>query len=198
MKKRGEICYNDRMKKAVVVLLLALALPVAAEEETGGFPSAYLGVSGGIFLPGNGSSLKRAATVSARGGWYLSDNLALELEGGAAPNAVFSSGGNATVTAFSARGLFHLTGIEEFDLLFGCERFDPFVTFGAAALCAARHVFADGSHRTAIGPTAGVGAFYHLTDSWSLRFDATAAMAVDSPCGMAYGLALGLQRSFGE
>ena len=106
--------------------------------------------------------------------------------------------GNAAVTALAARGLFHLTGIEEFDLLFGCERFDPFVTFGAAALFASRHVFADDSHRTAIGPTAGVGAFYHLTDSWSLRFDATAAMAVDTPCGMCYGLSLGLQWCFGE
>jgi hypothetical protein len=186
------------MKKLVVLAVLALALPVAAEEEAGDCPPAYLGASGGIFLPGNGSSLKRAAMASARGGWYLSDNLALELEGGCAPNAASSRGGNATVTAFAARGLFHLTGIEEFDLLFGCERFDPFVTFGAAALFASRHVFADDSHRTAIGPTAGVGAFYHLTDSWSLRFDATAAMAVDTPCGMCYGLSLGLQWSFGE
>ena len=186
------------MKKTFVLAVLALALSGAAEEETVGIAPAYLGASGGIFLPGNGSSLKRAGTVSARGGWYLSENLALEMEGGCAPNVASSRGGNATVTAFAARGLFHLTGIEEFDRLFGCERFDPFVTFGAAALFASRHVFADGSHRTAIGPTAGVGAFYHLTDRWSLRFDATAAMAVDTPCGMSYGLSLGLQWSFGE
>ena len=186
------------MKKTFVLAVLALALPVAAEDESSGYAPAYLGASGGLFLPGNGSLLKRAAMASARGGWYLSDNLALELEGGAAPNAVSSRGGNATVTMFAARGLFHLTGIEEFDKLFGCERFDPFVTFGAAALFASRHVFADDSHRTAIGPTVGVGAFYHLTDRWSLRFDATAAMAVDTPCGMAYGLSLGLQWSFGE
>ena len=186
------------MKKLLVLSVLALALAGVAEEESGGFPPAYLGASGGIFLPGNGSSLKRAGSVAARGGWYLSDNLALELEGGCVPNAVSSHGGNATVTAFAARGLFHLTGIEEFDLLFGCERFDPFVTFGASALFASRHVFADDSHRTAIGPAVGVGAFYHLTDSWSLRFDATAAMAVDTPCGMFYGLSLGLQWSFGD
>ena len=167
-------------------------------EESADFDRAYIGASGGILLPGNGNSLKRAAMVSARGGWYFSENLALELEGACAPSAVSSSGGNAAVTALAARGLFHLTGIEEFDLLFGCERFDPFVTFGAAALFASRHVFADDSHRTAVGPTAGLGAFYHLTDSLSLRFDATAAMAVDTPCGMVYGLALGLQWSFGE
>ena len=187
------------MKKILALVVLSLAASVAAEEEeTFGAPPAYLGASGGIFLPGNGSSLKRAAMASARGGWYLSENLALELEVGCAPNAVSSHGGNATVTAFAARGLFHLTGIEEFDRLFGCERFDPFVTFGAAAFFASRHVFADDSHRTAIGPTAGVGAFYHLTDSWSLRFDATAAMSVDTPCGMSFGISLGLQWSFGE
>ena len=186
------------MKRLIAVAALALALPVAAEEEAGGFPPAYLGASGGISLPGNGSSLKRAAAAAARGGWYLSDNLALELEVGCVPSTVSSSGGNATVTTLAARGLFHLAGIEEFDLLFGCERFDPFVTFGAAALFASRHVFADGSRRTAIGPTAGAGAFYHLTDSLSLRFDAVAAMAVDTPCGMCYGLSLGLQWSFGE
>lgn len=167
-------------------------------EETDGYTPAYVGASGGIFLPGNGSSLKRAAMASAHGGWYLSDNLALELEGGCVPNAVSSRGGNATVAAFAARGLFHLTGIDEFDKLFGCERFDPFVTFGASALFASRHVFADDSHRTAIGPTAGLGAFYHLTDSWSLRFDAATALALDTPCGMAYSLSLGLQWSFGE
>ncbi len=187
------------MKRRLLALVaLALALPGVAEEERGDSPPAYLGASGGIFLPGNGSSLRRAGYVAARGGWYLSDNFALELEGGCVPNAVSSHGGNATVTAFAARGLFHLTGIEEFDLLFGCERFDPFVTFGASALFSSRHVFADDSHRTAIGPTVGVGAFYHLTDNWSLRFDATAAMAVDTPCGMSYGLSLALQWSFGD
>jgi opacity protein-like surface antigen len=167
-------------------------------EETDGYAPAYLGASGGIFLPGNGNSLKRAAMASARGGWYVSDNLAIELEGGSVPNAVSSHGGNATVTSLAARGLFHLTGIDEFDKLFGCERFDPFVTFGASALFASRHVFADDSHRTAIGPTVGAGVFYHLSDSWSLRFDATAAMALDTPCGMAYGLSAGLQWTFGE
>ena len=92
------------MKKTFVLAVLALALPGAAEEEAAGAAPAYLGASGGIFLPGNGNSLKRAATVSARGGWYLSDNLALELEGGCVPNAASSRGGNATVTAFAARG----------------------------------------------------------------------------------------------
>ena len=186
------------MKQILALVVLSLAASVAAEEEeTVGAPPAYLGASGGIFLPGNGSSLKRAAMASARGGWYLSENLALELEGGCAPNAVSSHGGNATVTAFAARGLFHLTGIEEFDRLFGCERFDPFVTFGAHAAFASKHVFADCSHRSAFGPMAGVGAFYHLTERLSVRAEARAALCCDSPCGMLYGVFAGLQYSFG-
>ena len=66
------------------------------------------------------------------------------------------------------------------------------------ALCASRHAFADDSHRTGIGPSVGFGAFYHLTDNWSLRAEARAALAVDSPCGMTYALLAGLQYSFGD
>ena len=60
------------------------------------------------------------------------------------------------------------------------------------------HVVADDSHRTGIGPSAGFGAFYHLTDSWSLRAEARAALAVDSPCGMDYSILAGVQYSFGD
>lgn len=185
------------VKKLLAFLaVLAAGLGAKAEEETG-FAPWYLGASGGVFLPGCGNSLERAAFAAVRGGRYFTDNFALELEGGCAPNSVLSSGGNATVTAFAARGLFHLAGFEEFDMLFGCERFDPFVSFGVASFFASRHAFAGDSHRTGIGPSAGAGAFYHLTDQWSLRFDATAAMTADTPCGMAFGLGLGVQRSFG-
>jgi len=191
-----EYAILSAVKTYLVLAILAAGLFAIAEEETGVDPW-YASASGGVFLPGNGNSLRRAASVAVRGGRYVTDNLALELEGGCVPNASMSSGGNATVTTFAARGLFHLSGIDEFDKLFGCERFDPFVSLGAAAFFASHHAFADGSHRTGIGPSAGLGAFYHITDNWSLRFDASTAMTVDTPCGMAYGVGLGLQRSFG-
>lgn len=168
----------------------------AAESEEVSVPPWYVGAGAGILLPGGGSSLSRAAQSSARVGWYASDFVAFELEGACAPNA--SSGdGHAAVTGLAARGLFHLSGWEAFGKLFGYERLDPFVTAGVQTLLSSRHVFADGSHRTAAGPAVGLGALYYLSDSWALRFDATAAMSVDSPCGMNYVLAAGVQWSFG-
>lgn len=181
------------VKRAIAMLLLAAAPVVWAE----GGGETYVGAGGGLLLPGNGVRARRAAEVSVNAGWYATEFLAWEAAASCAPRAVRNGGGDTSVTALAVRGLFHLTGIEEFDLLFGCERFDPFVTFGAAAAFAARHAFADGASRTGIGPAAGVGAFYHLTDEWSLRFDAGAALAAGSPCGMSYALGVGLRRSFG-
>ena len=37
----------------------------------------YVGAAGGILLPGSGNSLRRAAEVSVRGGYCLSDYLAV-------------------------------------------------------------------------------------------------------------------------
>ncbi len=161
----------------------------------GEFP-AYVGASGGLLLPGNGNCLRRAAEVSVFAGCYTSDFLAWEIEGTCAPN-VSSRFGNETLSGASVRGLFHLTGIEAFDRLFGCERFDPFVTFGAAALFCSQDVFAEDSHRASFGPTAGIGAFYHLTENLDLRCDARAMLGCDSPCGMLYSVVLGLQWNFG-
>ncbi len=157
----------------------------------------YVGASGGILLPGSGNSLRRAAEVSVRGGYCISDYLAVEAEGMCAPSVVSDMGGGTTLSGVAAQGLFHCSGWETFDRLFGCERLDPFVTLGGAARFAGRHVFADGTHRTAFGPIFGLGTFYHLTDALSLRLEARAQLCADTPCGMLYGMAAGLQYSFG-
>ena len=183
------------------LFLFCVALVVAsflvAEEVDDGVSCGYAGASAGMSLPGNGSSLKRAALVAARGGWYLDEYFALEAEALCAPNAA-SGEGCTPVWGGAVQALWHLSGWEAFDKLFGCERFAPFLTGGVQTLCAPRHVFADGSHRTGTGPCAGFGAFYHLTDNISLRAEARAALAVDSPCGMAYSLLAGVQFSFGD
>ncbi len=189
------------MKKVVLALSLAFVAGfVFAEEETDAdfvLTSPYMGVSGGMLLPGNGNSLSRAAEVSARVGCYFwSDFAAIELEGMCAPN-VATHPGNEALSGVAARVLFHLRGIDEFDKLFGCERFDPYVSIADVARFGARHVFADRSHRTALGRAVGVGALYHLTDHLALRFDAQAMLAIDSPCGMLYSVGLGLQWTFG-
>lgn len=185
---RGE---GKRLKLRILVCVGLLALVCGADAV-----QPYVGVSGDLLLPGNGNSLERAGEVAVRAGFYATDFLAWEVEGVCAPNVSTRDGGEA-LSGVGVRGLYHLTGIEEFNLLFGCERFDPFVTFGAATRFGARHAFADDSHRTATGPTAGVGAFYHLTDNLDLRFDAQAMLGCDSPCGMLYAVGVGLQWNFG-
>ena len=180
----------------VLAALAAWSMPAAeapGEDESGGW---YVGAAGGLLLPGCGNSLRRAAEVSVRAGRYLDEYVAVELEGACAPNAC-SRDGNGALSGVAARGVFHLSGIDFYDNLFGCERFDPFVTFGAATRFGPRHAFADGSHRTSTGPVAGFGAFYHLTDSLDLRVDAQAMLGADSPCGLLFAAVAGLQWNFG-
>lgn len=190
--------YNLCVRKLLTTCLavLTVGLLSAAEETVDDFSPWSLGVGGNVLLPGNGNSLSRAAQVSLRGGYYLTESFALELEASSAPN-VSSDEGHTALTGLGAHGLFHLTGWEAFDKLFGCERFDPFVTAGVQTFLSPRHVFADDSHRTGTGPVVGCGALYWLTDTWALRFDLSAMMTVDSPCGMMYAAGVGLHCNFG-
>ncbi len=185
-------------KLSTIFALVAITVfPALAEEEYDRISYGYVGSAGGVFLPGNGNSMKRGALVTARCGWYLDEYVALEAEALCAPN-VSSGLGNTTVWGGTAQVLWHLSGWEAFDKLFGCERFAPFFTCGVQALCAPRHAFADDSHRTGVGPAVGFGAYYHLTDNLSLRADARASLSVDSPCGMTYAVLAGLQYSFDD
>lgn len=184
--------------RAKVILHRILALGAVAVSLFCGadeYP-CYVGASGGLLLPGDGASAKRAGEVSTRVGCYASDFLAWELEGVCAPNAS-SIAGHEALSGVAVQGLYHLSGFEAFDRLFGCERFDPFMTFGGESRFGARRVFAGGSHRTSTGPVVGLGAFYHLTPFLDLRFDARAMLGCDSPCGMLYSVVAGLQWNFG-
>lgn len=197
----ARIWHNDSVKRSssfLLALFSALAISrAAAEDEAYEFDRWCVGAGGGVVLPGNGNALKCAAAVSVRGGYYLSETFAVEAEGFSAPNAAAKGRGTAAVQGVTIGGLAHFTSFTFYDRLFGSERFDPFLTFGVQSFFASKHVFADCSHRTAVGPYAGIGAFYHLTDNLSLRADARAALCCDSPCGMMYGVQLGLQYSFG-
>jgi len=189
------------MKRLLTALLASgwLLAAGAAEEvdDSLSVSSWYVGASGGMLLPGNGNTLSRAGEVAVRTGFWFSDDVrALELEAACAPN-ISTHAGNEALSGVALRHLYRLNGFEFFDKLFGCERFDPYLSVGGAVRFGARHAFADRSHRAALGPTAGVGAFYHLTDNLALRFDAQAMLGVDSPCGMLYSVGLGLQWTFG-
>jgi len=165
-------------------------------EADASLPGWYFGSSAGALMT-SGGALDGVAAVSLRAGRYLSEYFALELEGWSAPSAGCGRGGDAAIAGATLEGLFHLSGWEAFDKLFGCERFDPFATLGAGAVFADRHVFADYSHRTAFGPVFGLGAFYHLTDSLSLRGEGRAMLDCDTPAGAIFSVAVGLQYSFG-
>lgn len=189
------------MKKIVLAMALWVsAMGLGADEFAemdAGLPGWYLGGAVGALMPGGGVALDGSAAVSLRAGRYLTEYLAFELEGWSVPVARSSRGGDAALSGVSLEGLFHLSGWESFDRLFGCERFDPFATLGAGAAFADRHVFADGSHSTALGPVFGLGAFYHLTDSLSVRGDGRMLLACDTPAGVVFSATIGVQYSFG-
>jgi hypothetical protein len=148
----------------------------------------YTGSTGMMFLPGGGSSLKRAGGVSANLGYFLTDSFALEADIASVPNAVSSRVGNSSLTMFGIQGAWHFMGF---------ERFDPFLTFGASSLFSTHHVFSDDSRKCAFGPTFGIGFLFHLSDNLALRADSKAMVLMDSPSEMAFTIAGGLQWSFG-
>ena len=88
----------------------------------------------------------------------------------------------------AVQGLWHWQDADLYGRLFGYSAFDLFFTFGA------RGWIGDGLGQ--VGPKAGVGAFWHLTDDWSLRTDADATLGLDSCVAMLYSLSLGVQYAF--
>ena len=161
---------------AVALIVPCLAFSSFAEEEAGGETGWYTGAAAQLVLPQGGSRMHRLGGGAARVGYYFTGSLALEAEAAWLENVV----------GLSARALWHLHGLEEFNMLFGYERFDPFLTFGARGWI----------HDGQVGPSAGVGAFYYLTDSWALRFDADATLGLDTDVETAFTLSAGLQYSF--
>ena len=107
---------------------------------------------------------------------YLADSLALECEAAWLED----------LAALAARAVWHLHGWEEFDMLFGYERFDPFLSAGARGWM----------HDGQVGPSAGLGAFYYLTDDWALRFDAEATLGLDTRVETVYSISAGIQYFF--
>ena len=166
------------MKKAFSAVALALMLfPAAlADEEASGETGWYSSAAAQLVLPQGGSHMRRLCGGAARVGYYFTGSLALEAEAAWLENVV----------GLSARALWHLHGWEEFNMLFGYERFDPFLTLGARGWI----------HDGQVGPSAGVGAFYYLTDFWALRFDADATLGLDTDVETAFTLSAGLQYSF--
>ena len=170
----GRIMLKSRF--AVALIVACLAFSSFADEEASDETGWYSGVAAQLVLPQGGARMHRLGGGAARVGYYFTGSLALEAEAAWLENVV----------GLSARALWHLHGWEEFNMLFGYERFDPFLTLGARGWI----------HDGQVGPSAGVGAFYYLTDSWALRFDADVTLGLDTDVETAFTLSAGLQYSF--
>ena len=156
------------MKRLLWPLIVALtAIPLKAEECE--FDRWYAGAGAVMTLPEGGSSMRRLGGGAVRAGYYFAEFWAVETEAAALEN----------FAGLSADVLWHW---------WGYERFDPFFTFGAKGWI--------GHDRGQVGPKAGIGSFYHLTDTWSIRFDADLTLGVDGGCETLYTLCAGIQRSF--
>lgn len=159
-----------RMKRTIFSFICAFALFASAEN--------YVGLAGFSALPQGGSRVERGAGASIRGGRYLTEALALEVEAGL----------HEREYDLGAVLVGHWFGWELYDRFFGYSAFDPFVTVGA------RGFWRDS--RGQVGPSAGFGAFYHLDDRWSVRADVSATLGVDTRAEVVHTLSLGLQYGF--
>ncbi len=152
----------------VAIAAVGAASPSVASEDDGEyeFDRRYVGTAGTMVLPQGGSAMRRLGGATARIGYYLTESLAVEADAAWLEDCA----------GLGVQGLWHM---------YGYERLDPFLTFGARGWIGGN-----------VGPSAGIGAFYHLTDSWSLRFDAQSTLGLDGGCAMAYTVGAGVQYSF--
>ena len=159
-----------------LVLCLMPGLLLATDEEAD-FGRWYVGAAAQLMLPEGGSRLHHVGGAAMRGGYYLTENWAAEAEVAWLED----------LAGLSAQMLGHLQGWNLYGDLFGYSRFDPFVTVGARGWL---------GREGQVGPKAGLGAFYHLTDDWAFRFDADATLGLETRCEVDYTLAVGVQYSF--
>ncbi|MBQ2630436.1 MAG: hypothetical protein IJG13_12225 [Kiritimatiellae bacterium] len=164
---------------AALAALVSLAAPAAEElEEASDGGGGYIGAAAAMTLPQGGSSMRRLGGGALRAGWYLGEFWALEGEAAWLENSA----------GLGVDALWHLQGWSLYGDLFGYSRFDPFLTAGARGWI--------GGSAGQVGPSAGIGTFWHLTDEWSLRFDAAATLGLDTETEVVYSLSVGVQRSF--
>ena len=166
------------MKNLILTLSFALALMpsivsgqdagFACEEECP-FDRFYVGAGAMLVLPEGGSQMRRLGGAAARGGYYLTEFWSAEAEAASLEN----------FAGLSASVLWHW---------WGYERLDPFFTFGVKGWI--------GHGKDQLGPKAGIGSFYHLTDSWSLRFDADATLGLETETETVYSVSAGFQYCF--
>lgn len=167
------------MKKFLALVACCLiGGSLRAEEfgETADFDHWYVGAAVELVLPQGGSSMHRLGGASARFGYYFSPVFAFDAQAAWMENKA----------GLSAKALWHLQGFEWWGMMFGYERFDPFLTVGAKGWI----------NHGQVGPVLGIGAMYYLSDHWALRFDADLTIGVESDVETIHSLSAGVQYSF--
>ena len=162
---------------AFVLCLLSFVLSASADESTD-FDRWSIGGAASLMLSQGGSRMRHVGGAAMRGGYYLTENWAVEGEAAWLED----------VAGLGVGALGHVQGWSLYGDLFGYSRFDPFVTLGARGWI--------GRDCGQVGPKAGLGAFYHLTDDWALRADADATLGLETNCELLYTLSVGVQYSF--
>ena len=174
---------SSYVRAAIAAVILASAAAATAaeasfEEESAAATGGYVGAAATIVLPQGGSSMRRLGGGTLRAGWYFGEFWALEGDAAWLEN----------MAGLGVDTLWHIQDWSFYGDLFGYSRFDPFLTAGA------RGWMGEGSGQ--VGPAVGIGTFWHLTDDWSLRFDAVATLGLDSEVEVVHAMSVGVQRSF--
>lgn len=155
-------------------LLLAGALLTTGQA----LGEVAVGLSGRMLLPQGGARMRRLGGGALTAACGLSGAWSLE--------GLVGAGEDCAELRVGLLGRW--TGWDLYDRFFGFSPFDPFVTVGAGGWV--------GSDRGQVGPSAGLGAFYHLDDHWSLRADATLTLGLDAKAEALYSLSCGIQYTF--
>jgi outer membrane protein OmpA-like peptidoglycan-associated protein/opacity protein-like surface antigen len=173
------------------------APPLAeVEEASRWYVSPGVGM---MFFEGN-QVVEEGLNMVLRLGYDINEHWGVELGGSWAPNITRDGNKYSDCGPYSKRidgqniyGVF-IDGLYHFNRF---ERFDPYLSAGFGYYRAQDKVFCEGDEYYVFGPRVGAGAFYHLTDSLSLRADARSFMAIDDTCEFMYTADLGLAYRFG-
>jgi outer membrane protein OmpA-like peptidoglycan-associated protein/opacity protein-like surface antigen len=191
------------MKKLIFTAVLGFVLAgaqAASAAESADAPKWYVSPGVGMMFFEGKQPTDEGLNMVLRFGYDISDHWSAEAGVSWAPNITSNGddgrdddGSGFNGKAQSVRGVF-LDGLYHFNRY---ERFDPYLAGGFGYYRANDNVFCEGSEYSVSGPRVGLGVMYHLSDSWSLRADTRAFMALDQTCEFIYTADAGVAYRFG-
>lgn len=163
------------MRANVKQLVAACALFASLSAFAGDW---RIGATASSLMPQGGSDVSGGAGAGLVAGFDLSENFGFDAE-------LLSYGHHVQL---SGECLWRWQGLQLYNDLFGYSRFDPFFTAGCA--------FWLGRGDNQMGPKAGLGAYYHLDNNWSLKADADCSLALDGCSEAVFSVSAGVIYSF--